>query len=62
MVQTFRFKRGHRLDPSLQLLDEWDMMENPHGDLDKDEELGKMTSQIYASKAPVTHLKKSFFI
>ena len=37
------------------------MMENPHGDLDKDEELGKMTSQIYGSKAPVTPKKRALF-
>lgn len=56
-VQTFRFKREGDLYPSLYLLDQWHMMDDPHGELDqKDDILTRFNREVYGKTVKVKNL------
>jgi len=31
-IQTYRFYRGNEIYPNVELLDQWNLMDDPHGD------------------------------
>lgn len=49
-IQTYGFFRGNQQYPDINALDQWNLMDDPHGDLDKNEEAMKATLTIYGTK------------
>jgi len=39
------------------MIDDWDVMKNPHGELEKDEELRRLTTELYGSKVATRKYK-----
>lgn len=53
-VQIFRYKRGSDLYPSLYLLDEWQMMDDTHGELGQKEDiLSRFNREVYGKVVKV---------
>lgn len=49
-IQTYKFHRGGDIYPDKELIDEWNIMDDPHGDLDKNEDERAATLTIYGTK------------
>jgi len=50
-IQTYSYYRGNQPYPDVGQIDLWNLMDDPHGDLDRNEEAKAATMTIYGTKA-----------
>lgn len=60
-IQTYKFNRGNEIYPEIQLIDEWNLMDDPHGDLDKNDVEKQATFTIYGTKVQRQYKVQSAF-